>query len=147
MTRNFVIALALLLGTSHLSAVGYVESSAGLIPPTLEGGRTELEMADVNLDGHRSLMPCPPQHRRHLFPVSFFLCARLGACRLRAGLLSDRDRKGLRRRLVAQNAETLFAPADRGKVAHSSGQTSCSRHSSRHSVSAQYRSVMILRWV
>ena len=32
-------------------ALEYVESSAGLQPPTLDGGRTEFEMADVNLDG------------------------------------------------------------------------------------------------
>lgn len=36
--------------------VAYVESSSGLIPPTMEGGRTELEMGDVNGDGHPDLV-------------------------------------------------------------------------------------------
>uniref|UniRef100_A0A7C4CB32 VCBS repeat-containing protein n=1 Tax=candidate division WOR-3 bacterium TaxID=2052148 RepID=A0A7C4CB32_UNCW3 len=32
--------------------LGYVECSAGLEPPRMEGGRTELEFADLNNDGH-----------------------------------------------------------------------------------------------
>lgn len=35
----------------ELRAISYVESSAGLSPPEWEGGRTELEMGDVNADG------------------------------------------------------------------------------------------------
>ncbi len=34
----------------------YIESSSGLIPPTLEGGRTEIEMADINNDGNLDLL-------------------------------------------------------------------------------------------
>ncbi|MEO0100250.1 MAG: FG-GAP-like repeat-containing protein [candidate division WOR-3 bacterium] len=34
----------------------YIESSSGLIPPTLEGGRTELEMVDINNDGKLDLL-------------------------------------------------------------------------------------------
>jgi hypothetical protein len=36
--------------------LNYVESSAGLETPALEGGRTEVEMADVNDDGHVDLL-------------------------------------------------------------------------------------------
>lgn len=39
-----------------LHALEYVESSAGLVPPSFEGGRTELEFADVNADGHVDLL-------------------------------------------------------------------------------------------
>jgi hypothetical protein len=34
----------------------YVESSDGLIPPEMEGGRTEIEMGDVNADGNLDLV-------------------------------------------------------------------------------------------
>jgi hypothetical protein len=34
----------------------YIESSQGLIPPTLEGGHTELELGDVNGDGNLDLV-------------------------------------------------------------------------------------------
>jgi hypothetical protein len=37
-------------------ALEYQESSSGLIPPTLEGGRTEIEMVDVNNDGNLDLV-------------------------------------------------------------------------------------------
>ncbi len=37
-------------------SLAYVESSAGLVPPTLEGGRTEVEMGDVNGDGRLDLV-------------------------------------------------------------------------------------------
>ncbi len=37
-------------------SVSYVESSAGLIPPTMEGGATELEMGDVNGDGNPDIV-------------------------------------------------------------------------------------------
>ncbi len=43
--------------SSHkLFALSYVESSNGLIPPTLEGGRTELELADINQDGNLDIL-------------------------------------------------------------------------------------------
>lgn len=38
------------------ATLAYVESSTGLIPPELEGGRTEIEMSDVNDDGHLDLV-------------------------------------------------------------------------------------------
>jgi PKD repeat protein len=34
----------------------YVESSTGLVPPQMEGGRTEVEMGDVNGDGYPDLV-------------------------------------------------------------------------------------------
>ena len=36
--------------------LAYVESSAGLVPPTLEGGGTEIEMGDVDGDGRLDLV-------------------------------------------------------------------------------------------
>lgn len=36
--------------------LAYVESSTGLVPPTLDGGGTELEMGDVNGDGRLDLV-------------------------------------------------------------------------------------------
>ena len=36
--------------------LSYVESSAGLSTPTMEGGRTEIEFGDVNADGHPDLV-------------------------------------------------------------------------------------------
>jgi hypothetical protein len=36
--------------------LAYVESSTGLIPPTMEGGRTEVEMGDVDGDGNIDLV-------------------------------------------------------------------------------------------
>ncbi len=36
--------------------LAYVESSVGLVPPTLDGGGTELEMGDVDGDGHLDLV-------------------------------------------------------------------------------------------
>ncbi|MEO0082281.1 MAG: FG-GAP-like repeat-containing protein [candidate division WOR-3 bacterium] len=52
-------ALSLLLGgtmATALAQLSYVESSAGLIPPTMESGKTELEFADVNNDGNVDLL-------------------------------------------------------------------------------------------
>lgn len=40
----------------HLFGLSYVESSSGLTPPTLDGGRTEVEMADINGDGNIDLL-------------------------------------------------------------------------------------------
>lgn len=41
----------LLFFTININSLSYTESSQGLVPPQLDGGRTELEMADVNNDG------------------------------------------------------------------------------------------------
>ncbi|MCU0611431.1 MAG: VCBS repeat-containing protein [Candidatus Eisenbacteria bacterium] len=50
-------ALALaLLAAPGVSALSYVQSSAGLTPPNFEGGRTEVEMADMNNDGNPDLV-------------------------------------------------------------------------------------------
>ena len=38
------------------TALTYVESSQGLVPPTLEGGKTEVEFADVDADGNLDLV-------------------------------------------------------------------------------------------
>lgn len=48
--------MASVLAPATAMALGYVESSAGLIPPSLEGGNTEVEFADVNADGHPDLV-------------------------------------------------------------------------------------------
>jgi len=54
------IALMMLAGALCLAGAGwgltYVESSTGLTTPTLEGGRTELEFADINNDGHLDIL-------------------------------------------------------------------------------------------
>jgi hypothetical protein len=39
-----------------ISLLEYQESSNGLIPPTLEGGRLEIEMVDINCDGNLDLI-------------------------------------------------------------------------------------------
>uniref|UniRef100_A0A7V4E4J6 VCBS repeat-containing protein n=1 Tax=candidate division WOR-3 bacterium TaxID=2052148 RepID=A0A7V4E4J6_UNCW3 len=39
-----------------ISILEYQESSNGLIPPTLEGGRLEIEMVDINCDGNLDLI-------------------------------------------------------------------------------------------
>ena len=38
------------------SSLAYVESSAGLSPPSMDGGFTEIEMGDVNADGYVDLL-------------------------------------------------------------------------------------------
>lgn len=45
-----------LIFSTIIYALQYVESSSGLIPPTLEGGRTEVEMVDINNDGKLDLL-------------------------------------------------------------------------------------------
>ncbi len=55
----FVLVIVLVFGAGgrYLSlAVSYVESSQGLGTPAMEGGRTELEMADVDQDGNPDLV-------------------------------------------------------------------------------------------
>jgi PKD repeat protein len=44
------------LGMAAPQSLAYVESSGGLIPPTMEGGHTEVEMGDVNGDGYLDLV-------------------------------------------------------------------------------------------
>jgi hypothetical protein len=44
------------VGEAGLHLVSYVESSGGLVPPTMEGGRTEVEMGDVDGDGFLDLV-------------------------------------------------------------------------------------------
>ncbi len=41
---------------SFLFNLEYQESSNGLVPPTLEGGRLEIEMVDINFDGNLDLI-------------------------------------------------------------------------------------------
>jgi len=48
--------LSLFLISGESSAISYVESSTGLTPPTMEGGRTEVEMGDVDNDGNIDLV-------------------------------------------------------------------------------------------
>jgi hypothetical protein len=54
--KLFVIGSITLLAFSFLFALSYVESSNGLQTPTLEGGRTELEIADINHDGNLDIL-------------------------------------------------------------------------------------------
>lgn len=60
MRHPSTIAIALLaLAFAHagsVAALDYVESSQGLIPPTLDGGRTEVEFSDVNADGRLDIV-------------------------------------------------------------------------------------------
>jgi hypothetical protein len=44
------------VAANSLHSLSYVESSIGLIPPTMEGGHTEVEMGDVNGDGNPDLV-------------------------------------------------------------------------------------------
>ncbi len=48
--------LLFVLRVQPASALSYVQSSAGLTPPTLEGGRTEVELADIDGDGNPDLL-------------------------------------------------------------------------------------------
>jgi PKD repeat protein len=43
-------------GMTAPQSLTYVESSGGLMPPTMDGGRTEVEMGDVNGDGYLDLV-------------------------------------------------------------------------------------------
>jgi hypothetical protein len=52
-----ILSICFLFGLfAPVSALRWIESSNGLIPPTMEGGNTELEFADVNLDGNIDLL-------------------------------------------------------------------------------------------
>src|SRR6266540_3347718 len=45
------------LGTPSIQGtLDYFESSNGLMPPRMEGGRTELEFGDMNGDGHMDIV-------------------------------------------------------------------------------------------
>lgn len=50
------VLLTLLISSGAAFALGYVEASNGLNNPQWEGGHTELEMADINLDGHLDIV-------------------------------------------------------------------------------------------
>lgn len=48
---KILMILFLFFFALQINSISYVESSQGLVPPQLDAGRTELEMADVNDDG------------------------------------------------------------------------------------------------
>jgi len=50
------ILLILIVCFGLTYSLGYVESSSGLQTPAMEGGRTELELVDINLDGHPDIL-------------------------------------------------------------------------------------------
>ena len=55
--KKFLMVFACFLVVSALIySLEYTESSSGLETPALESGRTELEMADVNADGHIDIL-------------------------------------------------------------------------------------------
>ncbi len=60
--KIFIIILLITLGgkviceDKDLQYISYIESSNGLETPTLDGGRTEVEMVDINLDGQIDLI-------------------------------------------------------------------------------------------
>jgi hypothetical protein len=54
--RVLCFFILLLSHTPTLYALSYSESSSGLVPPTMDGGRTEIEMADINQDGNLDLL-------------------------------------------------------------------------------------------
>jgi len=54
--KRLTTIVALLLLAGRIAALGYVESSAGLNNPVLDGGRTELEFADINNDGNVDIL-------------------------------------------------------------------------------------------
>lgn len=51
-----IVVTALVASPSARSQVSYVESSSGLQLPGMDGGRTEIELGDVNGDGHADLV-------------------------------------------------------------------------------------------
>jgi len=55
-TAGAAIGLCAAASLSLSWALSYVESSNGLEPPAMEGGRTELEFADINEDGNVDLV-------------------------------------------------------------------------------------------
>ena len=47
-----LVTFCFIPATRTALALDYVEDAQGLIPPTLDGGRLEVEMGDVDADGH-----------------------------------------------------------------------------------------------
>uniref|UniRef100_A0A7V0Z5Z9 T9SS type A sorting domain-containing protein n=1 Tax=candidate division WOR-3 bacterium TaxID=2052148 RepID=A0A7V0Z5Z9_UNCW3 len=56
MKRIFYLFLAFLICYSFVYALSYIESSQGLENPAMEGGRTELEIVDINNDGNIDIL-------------------------------------------------------------------------------------------
>jgi hypothetical protein len=56
MKRLIYIALAFFICYSIVYALSYIESSQGLETPAMEGGRTEMEMVDINNDGNIDIL-------------------------------------------------------------------------------------------
>ena len=54
--RRFALSLPLVVAAPAFSQLSYIESSTGLAVPAWDGGRTEIELADLNLDGHPDLV-------------------------------------------------------------------------------------------
>ena len=54
--KRFFLFVCFFLICAFVHALGYVESSQGLENPQLEGGRTELEMVDINNDGNIDIL-------------------------------------------------------------------------------------------
>jgi len=54
--RRILVFLSVFVNHAFLYSLGYVESSQGLENPQLEGGRTELEMVDINADGNIDIL-------------------------------------------------------------------------------------------
>lgn len=50
------VAVVLVFLAPRTFALSYVQSSTGLIPPAMEGGRTEIEIADMDGDGNPDLL-------------------------------------------------------------------------------------------
>ncbi len=56
MKKLLSIFVAIILCYSLVYALTYIESSQGLETPAMEGGRTEMEMVDINNDGHIDIL-------------------------------------------------------------------------------------------
>ncbi len=56
MKKFFSLFIAILICYSLVYALTYIESSQGLENPGMEGGRTELEMVDINNDGNIDIL-------------------------------------------------------------------------------------------
>jgi len=54
MAKTIFIVFGLIFTIAY--SLQYIESSSGLTPPTWEGGRTELEFADINNDGNIDIL-------------------------------------------------------------------------------------------
>ncbi len=56
MKKLLVLSILFLFLNALIYSLEYIESSSGLENPGMESGRTELEMADVNADGHIDIL-------------------------------------------------------------------------------------------